>query len=125
MKPSTKAALWSGLVFPGLGLWMLKHYGRALIFMIPALLALVFLLVNTWRIAQQIADGLVQDILASGSLAINPGHILLQVREAIAANPLLEQCQWFFIAAWGISIISSYFAGRVQEQALAANGDSA
>lgn len=122
MKLSTKAALWSALVFPGAGLWFLKQPGRALVFMIPALLAIAYLLLNVWRIAQGIADQLAQDILASGRLAIDFSGLLVQVHTAIAANPSLAQAQWLFVAAWGISIVSSYSVGRLQEQAQAQKG---
>ncbi len=123
MKLSTTAALWSAFVFPGVGLLYLKHYGRALVFMIPALLAMGYLLFNIWRIAQGIADQLTQDILATGRFAISITDLLAQVHAAIAANPALEQAQWVFVAAWAISIVSSYSVGRLKEQALAAQAD--
>ncbi|ACE83914.1 hypothetical protein [Cellvibrio japonicus] len=116
MKISTKAALYSAFIFPGAGLWYLKHHSRALVFGIPALLAVIYLFVGAWRIAQRIAEDLSRDILATGQFNLNLGEILLQVRQATAADPSLEQAQWFFVAAWLISIFSSYAVGRLQEQ---------
>ena len=55
MKKSVKAALLSGLVFPGVGQFSLKRYLRGLVFFVPAMLSLVFIVDSSMRRAFAIA----------------------------------------------------------------------
>jgi hypothetical protein len=113
MQKSTKAALYSAFVFPGVGLYWLKQYGRGSIFFIPALIAMLYIM-----------NGL---LLVSGEIntkaAINPdiyldfAFLLSAITSSIAKNiPYLIQAKWFFIAAWLLSIASSYFVGLSQDK---------
>lgn len=116
MKPSTKAVIYSAFIFPGAGLWSLGQRGRAAVFAIPAIVAVGYMLVGSWRIAQRIADQMAQEILATGQLSLDLGYILTQVREAVAQHPGLRDAQWIFIAAWLLSIASSYAVGKLQDE---------
>lgn len=116
MKPSTKAVIYSTFIFPGAGLWSLGQRGRAAVFAIPALIAVGYMLVGSWRIAKRIADQMAQEILATGQLSLDLGYILTQVREAVAQSSGLQEAQWIFIAAWLLSIASSYAVGKLHEQ---------
>lgn len=116
MKLSTKAALFSAFLFPGAGLLLLRHYQRAAIFGIPALLAAGYLLTRIWKIAQQIADNLSQEILATGQMALDTSAIANQMHEAISQTPGMQEAQWVFIASWILSIFSSYAVGKSKEQ---------
>jgi hypothetical protein len=116
MKPSTKAAIYSAFIFPGAGLWDLGQRGRAAVFGVPALIAMIYMMVGIWGIARKIADGLNNEILATGQINIDIGAILAQVHRALAESPNLENAQWIFVASWIISIFSSYAVGRLQEQ---------
>ena len=116
MKPSIKAAVYSAFIFPGAGLWALGQKGRAAVFAVPAIVAVMYMMVGTWGIARKIADGLANEILATGQINIHLGAILAQVHQAVAESPNLENAQWIFVASWIISIFSSYAVGRLQEQ---------
>jgi hypothetical protein len=116
MKPSTKAAIYSAFIFPGAGLWVLGQKGRAAVFGVPALIAVMFIMVGTWGIARKIADELIKEILATGQINIDLWAILAQVRQAVTESPNLENAQWIFVASWIISIFSSYAVGKLQEQ---------
>jgi hypothetical protein len=116
MKPSIKAAVYSAFIFPGAGLWALGQKGRAAVFAVPALIAVLYMMVGAWGIARKIADNLTKEILATGQINIDFGAILLQVHQAMVESPNLKNAQWIFIASWIISIFSSYAVGRLQEQ---------
>ncbi len=73
MKNSVKAALFSALVFPGTGHFIIKRYLRGLVFFLPSLLSLLYLLrysVNkAYAIAEQITQGNIPlDAAAAGDL---------------------------------------------------------
>ncbi|MES2822183.1 MAG: hypothetical protein V4732_01185 [Pseudomonadota bacterium] len=113
MKKSTKAALYSAFVFPGVGLYWLKQYARGSVFFIPALIAMLYIM-----------NGL---LLVSGEInakaAIDPEiyldftFLVSAITSSIANNiPYLIQAKWFFIAAWLLSIASSYFVGLSQDK---------
>ncbi|MES2673996.1 MAG: hypothetical protein V4660_07120 [Pseudomonadota bacterium] len=113
MQKSTKAALYSAFVFPGVGLFWLKQYGRGSIFFIPALIATLYIM-----------NGL---LLVSGELnakaALNPEiyldvtFLVSAITSSIVKNiPYLVQAKWFFITAWLLSIASSYFVGLSQDK---------
>lgn len=116
MKPLTKAVLYSALVFPGLGLWSLGKRSRAMVFAIPALAALIYMLVESWKIAHRIAEQLSQEILATGQISLDISSILSQVRNAIAEASGLQDAQWIFILSWILGIVSTYAVGRSLEQ---------
>ena len=115
MEKSTKAALFSALVFPGAGLWWLKEYWRAAIFIIPAAAAIWYICVSLHY---------VMDILAKrvndGSLHIDILNLDQTVKQVTTAMQSiietqhyhLDAAQWIFIASWICSTVSSYFVGK-------------
>lgn len=112
MKKSSKAALLSALVFPGVGLYLLKLYVRGSIFFIPALLAILYIIHGLGPVTNEL----------SGKLQVNPYELLDSARlsKDIMASidshmPFYHQAVSLFIVSWIISIVSSYFAGRKQE----------
>lgn len=102
MTPSTKAALTSALLFPGLGqITVLKRVARGCIFLLPAAAALLFLLGDALRLANTLAEQ-----IASGALPLNPQVIADKIAAAndgpggtIAATVLL--------VAWIASVIDA------------------
>ncbi|NRR31527.1 hypothetical protein HSX11_15215 [Oxalobacteraceae bacterium] len=75
MKPSSKAALISALVFPGLGqLLVLKRAARGCLFLLPCLLALGTLL----RQATITAENVMNQV-SSGALPLDPVLIAARV----------------------------------------------
>lgn len=116
MKPSIKAALYSAFIFPGAGLWELGQKARAAVFAVPALIAVLYMMVGAWGIAWKIADELIIEIQATGQINIDLWGILTQVRQAMAESPNLENAQWILVIAWLLSIASSYAVGKLQEQ---------
>lgn len=112
MKKSTKAALYSGLIFPGAGLYLLKHYVRGSIFLLPALLAILYIIVGIFAVSRQVSAKIEQ----SPSFFWDIGRLSSEISASIAIHiPLYHQAISLFVISWVISIISSYFAGKKQE----------
>jgi hypothetical protein len=111
MKKSTKAALFSTLIFPGAGLLWLKQYTRAAIFMIPALAISYYILHKAMDIAQTLAQK-----VKAGSIPPDLSRLLVEVHTMTQQLLVdLDDAMWLFILCWTLSILSSYFAGKKLE----------
>lgn len=119
MKKSTKAVLYSALVFPGAGLWWLKHYKRALVFIIPALAALWYLCSTLYDSIAPVYAKMLRDA-EEGILVVDPSNmsaLYIKLYQEIQQSIAVHQDQLYIakailIAAWICSIASSYFVGK-------------
>jgi hypothetical protein len=113
MKKSVKAALLSGLVFPGVGQFSLKRYARGLIFFAPSMGSLVFMLDNSMRRAFSIVDK-----IESGEVPLDPDAIanLISATASSSETFMLAAAQWIIIICWIISIIDAYRLGTLADQ---------
>jgi hypothetical protein len=126
MTKANKAALLSALIFPGVGLWWLKHYGRASIFIVSAIVSLGYLIGALYRSIAPTYSKLLRDAEA-GLLVVNErnfasvfNQLQQDMLQAIAAHQSqLNAAQYIFIACWLCSIISSYFVGKKLDVATA------
>jgi ABC-type enterochelin transport system permease subunit len=107
MKASTKAALISALVFPGLGHLVLRKGARGLLFIVPAALAVTYLL----RSVLQLLDRLMDDI-NRGALALDPVAILERVHASGIDNAATNLASLVCIVCWAGSIIDALWLGR-------------
>jgi uncharacterized membrane protein len=107
MKASTKAALISALVFPGLGHLVLRKGARGLLFLVPAAVAVIYLL----RSVLQLMDQLVAEI-NSGALALDPIMILERVHASGIDNPMTNLASLVCILCWVGSIADALWLGR-------------
>jgi hypothetical protein len=110
MKISTKAALLSGLVFPGLGHMVLKQYLRGSISALIGLSVIVTKAVN-----QALA---IVDKINSGEIPLEAGAITDQVSNSTggAEGLILNIATFVVVACWLIGIIDSYRVGINQEK---------
>ncbi|MBX9757011.1 MAG: hypothetical protein K2X80_19805 [Pseudomonadaceae bacterium] len=112
MKKSIKAALYSTLIFPGAGLWWLKHYWLAASFILPALVICAYVLRETMATAY-----LLSDKIADGSLPLDVMALSRAVEQSVQQLTLeLSDAIWLFILCWGLSVVVSYLLGNQQEQ---------
>jgi hypothetical protein len=111
-----RAAILSAVIFPGAGLFFLRHYVRGFIFAVPALLVIIMLLVNLFSVALQLNAELSAEA-AKGNFTFDVVHMWNTLHGAIFASPYWEQGKWILLASWLLSIISSYFAGKKIELA--------
>ena len=110
MKPSIKAALISALVFPGLGHLVLKRGARGCLFLVPAALAVFYLL----RQVLEVANTLIDQVLA-GTLPLDPDLIAARISasgaEGTAANVAALVC----VLCWAGSIIDALRLGAAKK----------
>lgn len=107
MKLATKAALLSGLVCPGSGLFLLKKYWLGLAFMIPALGALTYIM----SFAVQVATSLAERI-QSGQLPLNSLSAEINTALTGEGTALYSLAKIVFMISWLLSIAVSYWLAR-------------
>jgi hypothetical protein len=112
MMRSTKAALLSGLVFPGIGHLVLKRYVRGAALMLAALLATAAIVTATINRALVVVNH-----INSGEIPIEAGAISQAIAEsAIGSDGLVVNFSVIILSAvWLIGIIDSYRLGLAQE----------
>ncbi|WP_426338296.1 hypothetical protein ACN9MZ_17790 [Pseudoduganella sp. S-14] len=102
MKQSSKAALISGLGFPGLGqMLVLKRTVRGLVFMLPALAVFGWLMYGVWK-----ATAVLMDQALSGALPPDPILIAQRLTKA-SIMPGTSTAGWILLACWIASIVDA------------------
>ncbi len=110
MKTATKAALLSGLVFPGIGQMYLKRFLRGLLFMIPVLLGLVLIVVMA-------TAGALESLRA---IQAQGGTIDTNTITTLAQSHAKESAGYFraillcIIFCWLFAVIDAYRIGSKQ-----------
>lgn len=113
MRKSIKAALFSILLFPGAGHFSLKRYRRGMIFFIPALLILLFLINYSINKAYQIADQIM-----SGNIPLDPESVSNLISQSPTGAELfrLQTAMWVMAICWIIGAIDSIRLGYIADQ---------
>jgi hypothetical protein len=106
-----RAAILSATIFPGAGLFFLRHHLRACIFALPAALVIIMLFKNLFTVAFKLNDELAAEA-AKGNFMPDISHMWNSLHSAMFSSPYWEQGKWILLASWILSIISSYFAGK-------------
>lgn len=108
MKKSTKAALISGLLFPGIGHLYLKAYLRGSALLATALVALSVVIRSAYQQAQSVVDQIL-----SGDVSMESGAIAQAVSDsANTADSLVDNLAVIvFLVCWLVGIIDSYRLG--------------
>ena len=121
---ANKAALYSAIIFPGAGLWWLKSYARACIFIVPACVTLWFISVKLYagiqpayaKLQREAAEGLIDAFNFVGIYS----KLSTEVHRSIAEQQnQLYTLEVILVACWVCSIISSYFAGKKLDMEIA------
>ena len=113
MKRSSKAALLSGLIFPGIGHIVLKQYLRGSVLMLFALVALSEIVIRMYQRALTIVDR-----INSGDIPVDTGAIAEMVSNSTSgADSFIENIAVIVLGAcWLIGLIDSYRLGVPQEK---------
>ena len=113
MKKSMKAALLSGLVFPGVGHLILKKYAAAAVLAGTTCAALYFLIAEAVEKAVQISEQ-----IQSGKIPSDMASISVEISRMTAAGDtrLLNIATGALIIAWLIGIVDSYRVGRTADR---------
>lgn len=109
MKASTKAALISALIFPGLGHFFLRppRAMRGLLFIVPAALAVSYIVRQVLTLSAQLVAE-----LNSGALAADPGAIMARLDASGADNPVANWLSWLVLLCWVGAIADALWLGR-------------
>ena len=113
MKKSSKAALLSGLIFPGIGHLVLKQYLRGSVLMLLALVAFSVIVTRIFQRALTIVDR-----INSGEIPVETAAIAEMVSNSTSgADSLVETTAMIvLVACWLVGIIDSYRLGALQEK---------
>ena len=113
MTRSIKAALLSGLIFPGIGHMVLKQYLRGSILILFTLISLSVVVTVAVRRALSIVDS-----IKSGEIPVETGAIAELVSNSTsgADSSIVNFSVIVFGACWLIGIIDSYRLGITQEK---------
>lgn len=114
MKRSLKAALLSGLVFPGVGYFVLRRTVRGVIAVVLAGICTVYLVSTAVTQANALMDKLM-----SGEIALDPAHIegLAAASSAGLDAGTLNLATFVLMAAWIISVVDGYRIGHRLDEA--------
>lgn len=114
MRRSIKAALLSGLVFPGLGHLVLKQYRRGWILTLCALAALSVVVTVVIEQAMRVVDR-----IEAGEISAQTGAITELAADSVntADSSLANIALLVFIVCWLVGIIDSYRLGSVKHNA--------
>lgn len=107
MNRSAKAALLSGLVFPGVGQLFLKRPLRAMIFLLPSLIA-------SWYFTSAILQPLlaIAADIASGALPFDPFLIQARVDQSRIDTGPMNLAAAVLVVAWLASTVDAWLLGR-------------
>ncbi|WP_152600182.1 hypothetical protein [Cellvibrio mixtus] len=111
MSHAARAAIASAFIFPGAGLFLLKHYVRGCIFALPATFIIVMMFKNLFSTAIAINEKL-QEQAERGIFSFDVVAIFTQLHSSIFATPYWQDGKWILLASWVLSISSSYFVGK-------------
>ncbi|HCN87739.1 MAG TPA: hypothetical protein DIT28_00940 [Oxalobacteraceae bacterium] len=111
MKKSMKAALWSALVFPGAGHFLLKRYARGLVLFVPTVLALLYLVNDMLQQAAVIADKIM-----SGAVPADVTAITALVAAGGKDSTMLELAGYVLLVCWVAGMIDSYRIGNTEDR---------
>jgi TM2 domain-containing membrane protein YozV len=113
MQRSIKAALLSGLIFPGLGHMSLKQYRRGTALILTTLAALAIIVNISFQRAQ-----IVVDRINSGDIPVDAVAISDAVaHSADGANGFIQNAAVIVLGiCWLVGIIDSYRLGAAQEK---------
>jgi hypothetical protein len=113
MKKSSKAALLSGLIFPGIGHIFLKEYLRGSVLVVLSLVALSVVVTIVYEHALLIVDQII-----NGDISVEAEAIAQAVSNSTtAADSFIENAAVIvLVGCWLAGIIDSYRLGAVQEK---------
>lgn len=108
MKQSIKAALLSGLLFPGLGqILVLKRLARGCIFLVPTLLGALYILKVAFAQMNVLAGQ-----LADGSLPFDAQLIAAHIAASRVDGPAMTAATLACVLCWTASILDAIFFGN-------------
>ena len=113
MKRSTKAALLSGLIFPGIGHLYLKRYVHGIALCVASASAIYFIASVAVTTALEVAEKIQSE---SGGVAPDMAAIMdLVSQQSSGSEQSVNIATVALVVCWVIGIVDSYRQGRAQE----------
>ena len=113
MRQSLKAALFSALLFPGSGHFLLRKHIRGALLAGISIACILLLIVTAVDIAQQVSDEML-----SGRIPLDPARITDEVSKRIADSGSLRASlsTYLLLACWLVGIVDSWRVGRLLDK---------
>ena len=113
MKRSTKAALLSGLIFPGIGHLYLKRYVHGITLCVASASAIYFIVSVAVTTALEVTKKIQSE---SGGVALDMAAIMDLVSQRSSGDEQsMNIATVALVVCWVIGIVDSYRQGRAQE----------
>ncbi len=112
MKNSLKGAFWSGLIFPGLGQIILKHYKRGAVIMITVLVCMSVFIV---KVVQHALDILEKIQSQGGVISMSTISNAVTQASTTSGNLTLNIVLLLVILCWIIGVVDAYRIGKIKD----------
>jgi hypothetical protein len=110
MKTSMRALIFSLLIFPGAGLWVIGEKRKSLFFIIPTVVVLILFISRLFQIAYSIMDK------AARSMKMDIVSIYIEIHSKLFQDPHIQKSLYVLIALFVVSGIYSYWIGMKKDQ---------
>lgn len=120
MKKSSKALLYSALIFPGSGHFLLRRYLPGGLLAATALACLVVIIASVIDAAQKVSDKILRGEIPLDIERINDA---VATQAAAAGTTTTTIATWLLVACWILAAIDAWRLGRHADRA-AQRGDA-
>ncbi len=112
MKNSLKGAFWSGLIFPGLGQIILKHYKRGAVIMLTVLVSMSVFIVKSVQHALDILEKIESQ---GGAISMSTISNAVTQVSATSGNLTFNIVLLLVILCWIIGVVDAYRIGKIKD----------
>lgn len=121
MKLAYKAVLYSALIYPGGGHFLLKHYAMGTVYAAIATACLGTLLVRAMEFAQGISERIL-----SGEIPLDIAQIRAEISLGALADgsPTVSIATWLLVGCWIVAGADAFRRGRQHDRTAAATTTS-
>ncbi len=112
MNNSLKGAFWSGLIFPGLGQIILKHYKRGAVIMITVLVCMSVFIVKAVQHALDILEKIESQ---GGAISMSTVSNAVTQASATSGNLTFNIVLLLVIFCWIIGVVDAYRIGKIKD----------
>ncbi len=112
MKNSLKGAFLSGLIFPGLGQIVLKHYKRGAVIMLTVLVSMSVFVV---KVVQHALDILEKIESQGGAISMSTISNAATQASTTSGNLTLNIVLLLVILCWIIGVVDAYRIGKIKD----------
>ena len=112
MKNSLKGAFWSGLIFPGLGQIILKHYKRGAVIMLTVLVGMSVFIVKSVQHALDILEKIQSQ---GGAISMSTISNAATQASATSGNLTFNIVLLLVILCWIIGVVDAYRIGKIKD----------